>query len=335
MFHPFALAVCKGEAAEDFAYIFRAVQMFCDEWAPDVLLADASDAITNGFINVFGVPRVRLMCYFHVVQKLEKYLKPLECKKRVAVKEDIRALQTAQDRQTFTTAADLFLKKWRSAHPDLVSYIQSQWLNKHREWYEGAAYGYPSTNNGLEATNAWIKKQHTFGERYPVGQFLNNIIELITKWSKNRDPQCINCIHFILEPAIPLQLWTTAYHWALESRTVLQRSLPDGSIEYFTASSTMKTPLTTKLLRKFNAVRGKWSSFEEYRKYNYGVWVVATNPRRCSCPYFLKYMNCKHSLGMQIREKEVLVPPEARSVPLGQKRKRGRPSKAKRALLTQ
>ncbi|KAK7573476.1 hypothetical protein V9T40_010667 [Parthenolecanium corni] len=36
---------------------------------------------------------------------------------------------------------------------------------------------------------------------------------------------------------------------------------------------------------------------------------------------------------MLIRRKDVQVPPDAKTVPLGQKRKRGRPSKATRALL--
>jgi len=36
---------------------------------------------------------------------------------------------------------------------------------------------------------------------------------------------------------------------------------------------------------------------------------------------------------MQIRRKGVMVPIEAKNIPLGQKRKRGRPSKAEKAFL--
>jgi len=38
-------------------------------------------------------------------------------------------------------------------------------------WFEGAAVVFPSANNGLEATNAVIKREHTLRERLPVGNF--------------------------------------------------------------------------------------------------------------------------------------------------------------------
>ena len=55
----------------------------------------------------------------------------------------------------------------------------------------------------------------------------------------------------------------------------------------------------------------------------------------CTCPKFLKLFICKHSLGMAIRLKKYAVCPEAKNVPIGQKRKRGRPSRAKKALIVQ
>ena len=51
--------------------------------------------------------------------------------------------------------------------------------------------------------------------------------------------------------------------------------------------------------------------------------------------HFLKNSVCKHNLGMLIRLKLISVPLVAKTVPLGQLRKRGRPRKAKKALLTQ
>ena len=56
----------------------------------------------------------------------------------------------------------------------------------------------------------------------------------------------------------------------------------------------------------------------------------------CLCPFFLKHLTCKHSLGMLIQlELCDDVPLKAKSVPLGQKRKRGRSAAAKKALLQQ
>jgi len=54
-----------------------------------------------------------------------------------------------------------------------------------------------------------------------------------------------------------------------------------------------------------------------------------------TCLVFYKKNVCKHALGILIRLKLVSAPPKTKSMPLGQKRKRGRPTKAKRALLMQ
>ena len=47
----------------------------------------------------------------------------------------------------------------------------------------------------------------------------------------------------------------------------------------------------------------------------------------------MKKFVCKHVVGLAIRLKFVAPPIEAKALPLNQKRKRGRPSKAKKALL--
>lgn len=92
VFHPFVLSVTTGETAQDFEFIFRAIRKFHTDWTPTVLLADGADAITKGFTSVFGEPLVRLMCYFHVTENAEKYLKPLRDSTANQLKEDIRTL---------------------------------------------------------------------------------------------------------------------------------------------------------------------------------------------------------------------------------------------------
>ena len=119
---------------------------------------------------------------------------------------------------------------------------------------------------------------------------------------------------------------------------MLQRLQPDGTTQYFTSSAT-NPPVDTKILKEFHAAEGKWKSFDEYVQWSYGTWVItvdsAEESATCTCPYYMKHVTCKHSRGMLLRLKLVQAPAEARTVPLGQKRKRGRPSKAKRALIVQ
>ena len=42
---------------------------------------------------------------------------------------------------------------------------------------------------------------------------------------------------------------------------------------------------------------------------------------------------CKHIIGLAIRLKSAKPPPAAKDVPIGEKRKRGRPKQAKKALI--
>jgi len=56
---------------------------------------------------------------------------------------------------------------------------------------------------------------------------------------------------------------------------------------------------------------------------------------KCNCPAFLKNYICKHIVGMGFRLKYCKPPPAAKAVPIGEKRKRGRPAKDKPAMLVQ
>lgn len=343
VFHPFAIAVCKGESANDFGYIFDALHNFDLEWKPRLLLADASESITRGFVNIFGVPSVRIMCFFHVLQNVEKHFKRLT--KYKDLKQDIYALQTCKDESTFLKASNLFLEKWSGTDDDQVKefihYFNSQWLEKNSKWYEGIAVGYPSTNNGLEATNSVIKKEYTLRERLPVGQFLHNILELLVRWSKERNPESPNFKKFCEVPTISLQQWTCAYQWAMLNKKVLQEnSEEDGSKVFYTCSDSINQSIDVEQLSIYKDKEGKWETFDEFKNYSYSVWMINIdckdlNLSKCTCPYFLKHLNCKHVLGMKIRLKLVDVPTEAKLIPLGQKRKRGRPAKAKKALILQ
>jgi hypothetical protein len=84
-FHPIGLAVCTNERAADFQFLFEAV-CFCltDLGLPKPtsfdLVADAADAITNGFKAVFGDNFNRIMCWFHVEEAVKKRVKSVNIK---------------------------------------------------------------------------------------------------------------------------------------------------------------------------------------------------------------------------------------------------------------
>ena len=89
-----------------------------------------------------------------------------------------------------------------------------------------------------------------------------------------------------------------------------------------------------------NAKESRLKTFDQYKKRNFAVWITTLPQDQakwkdgvCTCPAFFKDYLCKHILGLAIRRKDVKPPPAAKQIPIGQKRKRGRPIKATKALL--
>lgn len=55
----------------------------------------------------------------------------------------------------------------------------------------------------------------------------------------------------------------------------------------------------------------------------------------CDCCNGFKLFVCEHMIGIALRLKVASAPPEAKTIPIGQKRKPGRPKKSKPALVFQ
>ena len=194
-------------------------KLFGLDMKPTVLIADGSDAITNGFKNVFGSEFIRLLCYFHLTKNVKNKLKGLEAKQQTEIVNDISDLQLSPSKEVFDRASILFLEKWNSKSDPLITsfmeYFKLEWFVRHRLWYEGASPGNPSTNNSLEATNSTIKKQFTIRERVPVSQFIGIVMDkILPSWSKDRNPAQVNTKLVATTPSIKLELWTKAYQWA-------------------------------------------------------------------------------------------------------------------------
>ncbi len=76
------------------------------------------------------------------------------------------------------------------------------------------------------------------------------------------------------------------------------------------------------------------SSFDEVIKHRFQHWKIEANGR-CTCPVGIKKYMCKHIVAVLAIRNELSIPDMAKTVPIGAKRKRGRPAKAKKALLRQ
>ena len=83
-----------------------------------------------------------------------------------------------------------------------------------------------------------------------------------------------------------------------------------------------------------------WSTFDEYVESESSMYCVIPNEASwiksvCSCPFYMKNYNCKHIIGICVRLniQGCTIPWQAKTVLLGQKRKRGRIGKNRAALV--
>jgi hypothetical protein len=68
-----------------------------------------------------------------------------------------------------------------------IDYFYQQWIAKNFNWFEGAYQGIPSTDNGLESNNKWIKEYETLRNRLSLSEFNNVALKCVSNWSKDRN----------------------------------------------------------------------------------------------------------------------------------------------------
>ncbi|KAL0902493.1 hypothetical protein ABMA27_000347 [Loxostege sticticalis] len=306
-FHPLCLTISSNEQKEDFKLMFQGLkdkiqEIFESSWNPKVLVCDAAKSIQNAFLEVFGEHVVVRMCWAHAKRKIQERIARIKNKVlRDNILNDVDALHSITDANIFDAASEAFVQKYED-EIEFVTYFRAQWLLQNRNWFLGAAPNSPSTNNALESFNRVIKDSNTLRERFPLSRFLVVAKEMVNQWSNkyitNPDDNYI-----ANTPSLTTKHWTEAYQW-------------------------------TKNKNVFDA---QWESFDDFKKQYFSNWFVSLPTERndwlkgrCDCPVFFK-----HVIGLAIRLKYVVPPLEAKNILIGEKRKRGRPSKAKRALIVQ
>ena len=255
--------------------------------------------------------------------------------------QDLDVLHNSPSQKLFNVASDLFLEKWRNSAnkqmPSYLSYFKNEWLSdSHRGWYASYISGV-GTNNGLEATNAVIKKESILRKRLALAFFLKNVCDLANSWSKERNVDHLNYRKPIaLQVSLGTAGYREAYQWLKSSTRV---TIQSDNIYFSRAGKWPVASLTAADVKAYKTAVAKlhFNSFDDYFKILNGVWCTTLNRldfrlSTCTCPaFFLKYL-CKHIVGIAALEKLIKIPCEAKSVEIGQKPSRGRPAQARKAL---
>lgn len=242
-------------------------------------------------------------------------------------------MQLAQNNDIFNAASELFLLKWKNISEDLATYFKKEWLILHPNWHEGYKRKTPSTNNGQESHNRNIKDEHTFRERLDLSQFRVVLFSMIEQWSVEYSSG-LNKINNGA-PNIELEWWTNGYNFA-RSNVSITSVRRDNKIVY-------SIPMSDDAVdgsQNFNT----WATFNDFKREAFAVchtsfdypvssenWVFGD----CDCANGFKLFVCEHMIGIALRLKLIMVPPEAKTIPIGQKRKPGRPKKSRPALVFQ
>lgn len=345
VFYPTGLGITTQECEDDFAFLFNSLKLGVEkvsekEFLPKVLIADSAAAISNAFSQIFQYETIRVNCWAHCIRAYEKKLCLIEDNNlKLSIGKDIEQLQLAKSNKEFEKASELWLKKWSNEScRKFVEYFTMEWLTKSSGWYEGIAPLNPSTNNGLEATNKWIKDENTLRERLPVSQFLKCAEEIVSNWSQERNPASCNFKNFSLTPSLNLPLMTNGYHFMKQNRVILLRK--SGNTIFYYVNSTGFESVSDKCINSYVSYhkRFNWATFNQYVKCVSSLWCITFDEENwrnssCTCPYYLKNFLCKHVVGIAMRLKFCDIPTYVKNIQLGQKRKRGRPSKVKASLI--
>ena len=133
---------------------------------------------------------------------------------------------------------------------------------------------------------------------------------------------------------------TESYNWVSQKPKIkIRKNNSDISYYFISRNSQILKEADIDKYLGMNK-RLSWRTFDSYKTRQESLRMVTFKRSNweesdCTCPISKKKYICKHITGLAIINKLLVVPPEAKNVPIGTKRKRGRPDKAKKALIVQ
>lgn len=243
------MLITKNETEDDFTFIFKTVrnlsfQLFQYDYTPTELIADAAEAITNGFENVFELNK-RITCWAHVERKIKECTNGIP--EQDLIKADFYDLQSNVQEKHFDVVMQLLENKWRTKNDlkinyfnEFLNYFKEQWLTEsNKGWFEDFAKGYPSTNNALESTNNVIKEEGTLRERLSLSDFVKCIVPFIENRSKDWDSNFRTTKKFALKPTIETKDWPFGYERPKLGKRIVKYTVEEKLNYMFTSSKVL------------------------------------------------------------------------------------------------
>lgn len=334
-------------------------------------MGDGALALTKAGREVFGEVEhcYRLMCWSHVHRNIVPQLKGIAAHDKVLAQnilQDIENLQwSALNESSFKHVYALLEQKYINKQSPVINpivskffdYMRSVWVESGEfRWYEGANPWHVSNNQGLEGTNKEIKQSHTFRRRLELGELFEVMKRLVSEWSEEDEVVLDGSRLDVLEnDRNGLKMKTEGYQWYKQNnqKGKIMKINPSGKYSVSQADEfnlgkvdnlwsvlssgdkSDKNLLERTKTRIQNRKVPCSKSFDEYLSIRSSCWIVEERDGDffCDCPIGMKGKLCKHTVGLLYREGHIEVTSEVRSVPLGQKRRKGRPKKLPNCLM--
>ncbi|CAF1088170.1 unnamed protein product [Brachionus calyciflorus] len=348
-FHPTCLAITTSENKQDYSFVIQSVnnkikEIFDKDYVINYFLADAADSITLAIENIYP-NAIRLSCWAHVERAVAARLSHVDEGEKIL--RDIYNIQLSYSPRNFEFNIQLFFDKWGlKNNNDLVDtddsqvtkflkYFKKEWVDsKHRNWYEGSALFFPSTNNGLESTNKSIKDSHTLREREHISRFMRSVNNIIEAWSVDRSSETDRIKNFEEIPLLTIELWDDADE-LVQSKPKI-KFLCDYDI-YFSLHYTVdesfelyyeliECELTNCQCFRTNYDLDQFLTLNNLVlrvKLNRLKWQLST----CTCKRYLKDFICEHIIAVSVKVKLTEIDYSFKDIVM--KKKRGRTAKAK------
>jgi hypothetical protein len=178
-----SISICDTETSEDFKWVFEQLKLF----NPDLfqkpiqyVMSDADSGIKKAVSKTFPESK-QLMCWFHVCLNLRPMIKQLNSSFASNINSDIRFIQCAYTESVFDKMVKLFIKKYEQFDEcaNFLNRFKASWVLKNKNWFEGAAILYPSTNNAVEGFNNNFKKNFHKWKQSDMFEMLKNMKKII------------------------------------------------------------------------------------------------------------------------------------------------------------
>lgn len=298
------------------------------EFKPEYLVADADEAIHNGFRAVFGEEPTIIMCYAHVLDNVQRKYKFTDETNRQRVLNDLRSLHLCASKQVFDVGAALLKAKWENTEKEMFSRFEKSFILKNFNWFLGAGKKVPKTNNLMERFNGLVKQSQTLHQKKPLKQFLNVSLRLVGERSKD---YWLDKTEFATTTTITDDQIRDGCQFGVQFCSSGEPNV-DGESECFSYAADPHKQITMAEVLKWQ--NQNYTNFDEFTANHYMIWKTTfpddlQNWRDavCTCQEFDDIYMCKHIISIAhqleiIEEPEVNYDDQPLFVP-----KKGRPAK--------